>query len=220
MTETKIGLSPFWAGVAESLLPWGLTSGNTSVNEEQELEARRAQPVTLTSKDSKGKPMAGKSIIEAAKKGLKLVKDNPDALAKVTDYYKSATGQSLNVNANIIKGPAPAAVILKGLVRSGVNPSELFDGIVLREQADTATAAIMDDLRRVFTSLTTVLDGKAAIHSTGGLGDALFRKEIILFAQRSFGSPKSIRETHAKMRAFLEMDSRVLEETLALHLGR
>lgn len=218
MKDERIGLSPFWADVAESLLPWGLSSGNVGGGEDQELARRRAMPVTLT--DNKGKSMAGKSIIEAAKKGLQLVKDNPGALAKVTDYYKSATGQVLDVNSSLIKGPAPAAVILKGLVRSGVNPSDMFDGVVLREQADAATAAIMDDLRRVYASITTVLDNKSSIHSGGGLGEALFRKEVILFAQRSFGTPKAIREAHAKMRAFLEMDTRVLEETLALHVGR
>lgn len=218
MSENKVGLSHTLASLAEGLLPWQLTGSQLGAGEDDELAKRRAMPVTLT--DSKGKSMAGKSIIDAAKKGLELVKSNPTVMAKVGDYYKSATGLTLNAQSNLIKGPAPAAVILKGLVRSGVNPTDLFDGVVLREQADSATAAIMDDLRTVYQNLTTVLDNKATIHSDGALGPALFRKEVILFAQRSFGSVQSIRETHAKMRAFLEMDTRVLEETLALHLGR
>lgn len=218
MSSGKIGLSPFLSEVAEALLPWQVTGTSLGANEVDELAKRRAAPVTLTQK--RGDPVAGKFIVDAAKKGLQLVKDNPDALSTVTDYYKKATGNTLDVKSSIIKGPAPAAVILKGLVRSGMNPSDLFDGVVLREQADSATAAIMDDLKRVFASTTTVLDNKAAIHSDGNLGAALFRKEIILFAQKSFGTPKGIREAHAKMRAFLEMDTRVLEETLALHLGR
>lgn len=217
MSENKLGLSPTLASLAEGLLPWQLTGSSLGAGEDDELAKRRAMPVTLT--DSKGKSMAGKSIIEAAKKGLALVKNNPTVMTKVNDYYKSATGTTLS-GSNLIKGPAPAAVILKGLVRAGVNPSDVFDGVVLREQADAATAAIMDDLRNVFNSMTSALDSKAAIHSEGGLGQALLRKEVILFAQRSFGSVQSIRETHAKMRAFLEMDTRTLEETLALHLGR
>jgi len=61
------------------------------------------------------------------------------------------------------------------------------------------------------------LDKQATIHSTGGLAQALLNKEILEFARRQFGSSQAIREAHAKMRAFISMDTQVLEETLALH---
>jgi hypothetical protein len=42
-------------------------------------------------------------------------------------------------------------------------------------------------------------------------------KEIFLFARRHYGSTQAVREAHAKLRAFLAMDTQALEDTIALH---
>lgn len=164
-------------------------------------------------------------IATAATKAVQLASD-PKVRAKLTEYYKAATGKVVDfanpvaANAVINKGPAPAAVVLKGLVRAGINPDDIFEGVILREQADAATKRLMDELRSTYVQVSAALDSRSAIHSNGNIAEALFKKEIILFAQQKFGSPNAIREAHAKMRAFLSMDVQALEEGLALHLGR
>lgn len=223
MSERKDGLKAGLSQLAEGLLPWYLSSGGLNQGEDQELARRRAPPVTSTV--YKGQSMADPKIVSAAKKAIEAARNNPQVLSTLTDYYKKATGKTVDfasaaASAIAAKGPAPAAVVLRGAVRGGLNPDDLFEGVILREQADAATGRIIDELRGVYQSLTATLDAKAAIHSGGNLGQALFRKEVVLFAQRVYGSPQAIREAHAKLRAFLAMDTLALEETLALHLGR
>lgn len=224
MNWTNFVLPSGLSQLAEGLLPWYMTGTSLGQGEEQELARRRAMPMTLT--DNKGPNMAGATVVSAAKKAIDAARRDPKVLSSLTDYYKSATGKTVDfassaATAIATRGPAPAAVVLRGAVRGGLNPDDLFEGVVLREQADAATGRIMDELRGVYRNLTNTLDSRSAIHGGGGnLGEALFRKEVILFAQRVYGSPKGIREGHAKMRAFLEMDTNALEETLALHLGR
>lgn len=167
----------------------------------------------------------GPVIATAAAKAVELGK-NPAVRAKLAEYFQKATGKAVDfanpvaVNSILSRGPAPAAVVLKGLVRAGINPDDIFEGVILREQADAATGRLMDELRSTYAQVAAALDSKASIHSTNGFAEALFKKEIILFAKQKFGSPQAIREAHAKMRAFLAMDTQALEESMALHIGR
>lgn len=171
-----------------------------------------------------GSQMAGQAIVQGAKRALQLVKDNPQVTQKLSSYYEKATGKSVDFTtsaglAAVNRGPAPAAVVLRGIVSAGVNPDEIFDSVLMKNQRDAASLKIIADLQTLFSNISNRLNSQAVIRSTGGLPDRLFNKSVITFAQRRYGTPAAIREAHAKMRAFMAMDTEVLEETIALHLG-
>jgi len=167
--------------------------------------------------------MAAAALIQGATRAVSIVASNPTVRAKVAEYYKKATGKTVDfanvaqVTDVVSRGPAPASVVLRAAVSAGVNPNDIFEGIVLNEQRDRAASAIVDQLRVLYSGISKTLDDRSVIHSAGNLGAQLFNKEVIVFARRQFGSTQAIREAHAKFRAFMAMDSQTLEETLALH---
>ena len=162
-------------------------------------------------------------IVLGAARVATMVASNPTVRAKVAEYYSKATGKVIDfasakaVQDVVAKGPAPAAVVLRGAVRAGVNPDAIFEGIILNEQRDAASARIINELRALYKDVGGKLDATSVIHTTGSLAANLLNKEIYQFARRAYGSPNAIREAHAKLRAFLAMDTQVLEETIALH---
>lgn len=166
--------------------------------------------------------MAVSAIITAASSAVDMARKNPALMSKVNDYVSKAAGRPLDLSAPkaVPPGTAGAAVLLKGAVRAGVNPDTLFEQYILAEQRDGATERLLSDLRATYSRIATAEDARSVIKSDGNLSEQLFKKEIVMFAKRVYGSPQAIREAHAKMRAFLDMDTRSLEETLALHLGR
>lgn len=169
--------------------------------------------------------MALPALVTAARSAVTLAQ-SPSVRAKAAEYFKAATGEAIDftntaqVNSIINKGPAPAAVLLKGLVSAGVNPDDIFEKVVLQGQSDAATRKIIADLQATYANISAVENSRATIKATNDLGNLLFRKEVVQFAARAYGSPQAIREAHAKLRAFLDMDTAALEETLALHHGR
>lgn len=168
--------------------------------------------------------MAGKGLVEAGKKAASMIVSNPDVLQKVATYYKSATGKALPGDASALqaiasRGPAPSSILLRGAVKAGIDPNDIFEDVVLKNQGDAATMRIVSELESVYASYRGKMDAESSVRAGGNLADALFKKEVILFARQKFGSPAAIREAHAKMRAFLAMDTAALEEQLALHLG-
>jgi hypothetical protein len=173
--------------------------------------------------------MALAVMASAAERAVSLVRSNPAVMSKLSEYYSKATGKTVDLSkpgvtdAVIKRGPAPQAVLLRGAVSAGVNPNDIFEGIILREQADGATGRIIDELRAVYSDIATAENSRSTIKGRGAksLAEALFRKEVILFAANRFGSSaQTIRETHAKLRAFLDMDTESVEAEIALHLGR
>jgi len=207
----------------EALLPWWAYSGSLNGGEDAELARRRAKTAEITPA-KKGQPMsAGSALVEGAKKAASLVANNQHVRNTVSTYVERATGKKMDfsdtnaVTALVQKGPAPAAVVLRAAVKAGINPDDIFEGVVLNEQRDRATAAIVEQLRTLYSQVAGKLDGQASIHPSGSIAAALLNKEILLFARRQFGSGAAIREAHAKLRAFISMDSQTLEETIALH---
>lgn len=220
INDGKIGLPPAYVEIANDLIPWQLTGSGLGSHEDEELAKRRAMPATIT---KEGVPMAGQTLVKGAARALELIRKNQPRATKLSEYYQKATGKVVDFTsaaqvAAIAKGPAPAAVILRGAVSAGMNPGHVFDDAVV-SQADKASAQIINELFDLFNQVSAVLDVKATIHSDGSFAASMFKKEVMMFAQKQFGTPKSIREAHAKLRAFLEMDSASLNETLVLHLG-
>lgn len=227
-------ISEVASAATELLTPWYLSPGGLNTNEQDELARRRAMKPTvsgtrkvslISSTQPKEANMAGEAIISGAKRAFDLVRKNPGVAKKVAEYYRKATGKAVDFTKSsatdiLHRGPAPAAVFLRGAVTAGINPDDIFEKDILVGQRDGATAQIITDLRTLYGALASRLDASAVIHSSGGLAERLLNKEVILFAQQKFGSPSAIREAHAKFRMFLAMDSQVLEETIALHLGR
>lgn len=209
--------------IGEAILPWFMTGDSLGAGEAEELAKRQAMPITLTKKESTMAGGAGQTLITAARKAAEYAKD-PAVRAKLGEYYTKATGKTADftnsavVSSIVNKGPAPAAVVLRGLVTAGVNPDRIFDGI-LQEQADGASARVIAELRTTYASIRSKLDSASVIHADGGLAEQLLRKDIILFARDKLGSVKAIREYHAKMRVFLAMDTAAVESQIALHLN-
>jgi len=208
--------------IGEALLPWGLTPSGLNDGEGAELARRQKLPAELSK--PREKPMAKFDILKkGANKVVDLVKGNPKLQAAAEQYIATATGKQVDLSngtavaALVNRGPAPAAVVLRAAVKAGVNPDHIFEDIILGEQIDSATQAIIGSLREAYAFVRAGLDKQATIHSSGGLAQALLNKEILEFARRQFGSSQAIREAHAKLRAFISMDTQVLEETLALH---
>lgn len=168
--------------------------------------------------------MAGKGLMEAGKKAASVIASNPDVLQKVAAYYKTATGKALPGDTSALqaiasRGPAPASILLRGAAIAGINPDDIFEDVILKGQGDAATQRIVSELQAVYSTYRGKMDAEASVRAGGNLADALFKKEVIMFARQKFGSPAAIREAHAKMRAFLHMDTAALEEQLALHLN-
>lgn len=168
--------------------------------------------------------MAGKQLVDGAKRAAATIAANPDILSKAGAYFKSATGRELPKDVSgivslVSKGPAPASILLRGAAAAGVNPNDFFEDVILKGQGDAATQRILSELQGVYSKYRSALDADAVVTTGGNLADALFKKEVIMFARQKFGSPASIREAHAKFRAFLHMDTASLEEQLALHLS-
>lgn len=215
-----------WSDIGEAFLPWWATGSGLGANETAELSKKRSQAATIDTpqqQTTKDPAMAGKAIVDGAKRAIDLVRNNPAAAAKLQEYYAKATGKSVDfTSADAVnipsKGPAPAAVVLKGAVRAGVNPDHIFDTIMI-ERADNASLQIISELRKSFGALTSNLDGAAAIHSPSSFADRVLHRELIQYARQASwgGSKQAIRENHAKLRAFLQMDTQALEEGLALY---
>lgn len=165
--------------------------------------------------------MAAQLIVQAGQRALALASD-PAVRAKVANYVQKATGsaQMPNLTQMVSKGPAPAAVVLRGAALAGINPDDMFAGIS-KQANNERLARLYVDLRQVYDTVQNKLDSTSQIRGDGDAEFAarMYRKKVIRFARERFGGPAAIREAHTLMRAFLEMDSKTLDQELAINLS-
>lgn len=159
-------------------------------------------------------------IIGAAVRGLQVAASNPAIRAKVAEYASKALGKNVDTIPALVnevkRGVAPAAVAVNALARAGMNPDDMFEGL-LNGQMDAATRRIYEDARVAFAAVTQTLDSSSVVRSNGQTAVDLLQREVFYWARARFGANNAaIREAHAKLRMFVEMDAATLERNIAL----
>lgn len=166
---------------------------------------------------------AANVLVAGAKQALQLAR-NPEVRQQIVEYTKRATGgkavSSFEDLSNLVtKGIAPASIVLRGAAANGINPDDIFAEHVLRGQADAVAQKIIAELRTVYASNRGRWDSEAGIKYSGTTSNDLYQKGVIKWARGQFSSSQGVREAHAQLRAFLDMDTATVEHLLALHYG-
>lgn len=165
--------------------------------------------------------MAGPALVTAAQRAITLVRD-PAIRAKALDLARKGANAVIpsdvpQLTKYVQSGPAPAAVVLGGFARAGVNPDSFFDDIIGAE-ADQRTRVVLESLRKQYRETQQLLDSESKIRDISSVEDRLHAQAVLVWARRQFGAnAQAVREAHSFLRAFVAMDSKVLADELIVN---
>lgn len=165
--------------------------------------------------------MAGKALMTAAQRAIELARD-PALRAKALELARKSANVAIptdgpQLTKYVQSGPAPAAVVLGGFARAGVNPDAFFDDIIEAE-SDQRTRIVLESLRKQYRQTQQLLDSESKIRDVSSVEDRLHAQAVLVWARRQFGAnPQAVREAHSFLRAFVAMDSKVLADELIVN---
>lgn len=165
--------------------------------------------------------MAASALTTAARRALKLTRD-PALRAKALELASKGANAVIptddqKLTKYVESGPAPAAVVLGGFARAGVNPDSFFDDIIEAE-SDQRTRVVLESLRKQYRETQRLLDSESKIRDVSSVEDRLHAQAVLVWARRQFGAnAQAVREAHSFLRAFVAMDSKVLADELIVN---
>lgn len=165
--------------------------------------------------------MAGPALVTAAQRAITLVSD-PAIRAKALELAQKGANMVIpsdvpQLTKYVQSGPAPAAVVLGGFARAGINPDSFFDDIIEAE-SDRRTRVVLESLRKQYRETQQLLDSESKIRAVSSVEDRLHAQAVLSWARRQFGTnPQAVREAHSMLRAFLAMGSDVLDNELLVN---